>query len=200
MVEPTAVRPKQGLIVLARHGEPALSRRIRLTAAGYRRWWAAYEEGGILKDQTPPQGLIEVAQGADHVFSSTRKRAVETADALVQGRPVQRDAVFVEAPLPPPPLPPFIRLKPRTWGFLARTAWWFFDHHEGQETRAQAARRAEEAADRLVKAAEGGATVVVLAHGFFNLMIGRALKRRGWRQRAGRGYAYWASRHFTPGP
>jgi broad specificity phosphatase PhoE len=200
MQEAAAVPERQGLIVLARHGEPALSRRIRLSAEGYRRWWAAYEEGGILADQTPPSGLLELARGADHIFASTRKRAIETADALVQGKHFVRDPIFIEAPLPPPPLPPFIKLRPRTWGVLARTAWWFFGHTEGQESKGQASVRAEHAAERLIAAAEDGGTVLLLAHGFFNVMVGRALKRRGWRQSEGRGYRYWATRRFTPGP
>ena len=41
--------------------------------------------------------------------------------------------------------------------------------------------RAEAAADRLVGLAAGGEDVLVLAHGFFNAMIARVLKRRGWR-------------------
>jgi broad specificity phosphatase PhoE len=197
MAEAAAAPSKPGAIVLARHGEPALSRRIRLTADGYRRWWAAYEEGGILEDQTPHSSLLDLARGADFVFASTRKRAVETADAVVQGKHFIRDPVFIEAPLPPPPLPAFIKLRPRTWGVLARTAWWFFRHDEGQETRRQAEARAETAADRLIETAKGGADVLVLAHGFFNLMIGRALKKRGWRQCEGRGYKYWATRRFV---
>jgi broad specificity phosphatase PhoE len=188
---------KAGLIVLARHGEPALSRRVRLSAEGYRRWWAAYEAGGILVDQMPPPCLLELAGCADLIYASTRRRAVETAATVAGGKPFIRDPVFVEAPLPPPPLPAFIRLRPRTWGFWARLAWWL-GHHEGQETRRQAEQRADVAAERLIEAAKGGATVVVLAHGFFNLMIGRALKRRGWRQLEGRGYKYWATRRFVP--
>jgi broad specificity phosphatase PhoE len=194
-----AAPAKQGVIVLARHGEPALSRRIRLNADGYRRWWAAYEEGGILADQTPPAGLLEMARGADVIFASTRKRAIETADAVVQGKRFIRDPIFVEAPLPPPHFPSFIKLKPRTWGLLSRVAWWFFDHTEGQESKRDAHLRADDAAVRLIGAAQDGATVLLLAHGFFNLMVGRALKRRGWRQEAGRGYKYWTTRRFTPG-
>jgi len=194
-----AAPAKQGVIVLARHGEPALSRRIRLNADGYRRWWAAYEEGGILADQAPPSSLLELARGADAIFASTRKRAIETADAVVQGKPFVRDPMFVEAPLPPPHFPSFIRLKPRTWGFLSRVAWWFFAHTEGQESKRQANLRADQAAARLIAAARDGGTVLLLAHGFFNLMVGRALKRRGWRQDPGRGYKYWTTRRFTPG-
>ena len=53
-----------GAIVLARHGEPALHRGVKLDADGYRRWWARYEEGGLLCVQRPPDALIEVAKRA----------------------------------------------------------------------------------------------------------------------------------------
>ena len=199
MAEAAPAPSRPGAIVLARHGEPAMSRRIRLTAEGYRRWWAAYEEGGILPDQVPPEGLLDLARGADVVFASTRKRAVETADAVVQGKPFLRDPVFIEAPLPPPSLPRFIKLKPATWGFLARTVWWFFNHNEGEETRREASLRAAKAADRLIEAAKDGSSVLLLAHGFFNLMVGRELKRRGWRKTGGQGHKYWNTRRFVAG-
>jgi hypothetical protein len=44
--------------------------------------------------------------------------------------------------------------------------------------------------------------VVVLAHGFFNYMIGRSLKKLGWRLVESEGYRYWSMRRFereTPG-
>jgi broad specificity phosphatase PhoE len=194
---PPEVRPARGWIMLARHGEPALSRKIRLDSAGYRDWWARYEEGGILDGQSPPAGLLEMARHADVIFASTRRRAIETAEAVVAGKHFVRDPMFIEAPLPPPPLPPVIRLNPRTWGFIARVAWWFFGHHEGQETRAEAEVRAREVARRLMDAAATGQNVLVLAHGFFNTMVGRELRRSGWRCVDGRGYRYWSARRFT---
>lgn len=195
---PRAAVSVSGAITLARHGEPALSRRVRLDAAGYRRWWAAYEEGGILDGQTPPAELVELSRRADAIFASTRRRALETADAVVSGRHFVRDALFIEAPLPPPSLPRFVRLNPRTWGVIARSAWWFFGHHEGQEKRAEAEARARQAVARLVAEAQGGREVLVLAHGFFNAMISRELKRQGWLQVAGVGpfTRYWQTRRF----
>lgn len=182
--------------MLARHGEPALSRKIRLDSAGYRAWWAKYEEGGILPGQTPPTGLLQIAREADVIFASTRLRAIETAEAVAGGKLFVRDPVFIEAPLPPPPLPPFIRLSPKIWGFVARVAWWFFGHSEGQETRREAERRAGQVAERLIASAETGEKVLVLAHGFFNTMVERELKRRGWRRVEGRGYRYWSAKRF----
>jgi broad specificity phosphatase PhoE len=196
-VSPPAVRPARGWIMLARHGEPALSRRIRLDSAGYREWWALYEEGGILEGQNPPAGLLDMARNADVIFASTRRRAIETAEAVVSGKHFVRDPMFIEAPLPPPSLPGFVRLNPRTWGFISRVAWWFFGHNEGQETRAEAEGRAREVARRLMDAAASGQNVLVLAHGFFNTMVGRELRRAGWRCVEGRGYRYWSARRFT---
>jgi broad specificity phosphatase PhoE len=189
-----AVRP--GAIILARHGEPALSRRVWLNAAGYRQFWAQYEVLGLLPGQTPPETLKAFVADAGVVYSSTRQRSIETAIALTCGREFASEALFVEAPLPPPNLPAFIKMRPSYWGFLARVCWWFFNHHEGEETRRQAEDRAAAAAERLIAAAEQGHDVVVLAHGFFNFMVGRALRRRGWRIALSQGFKYWSMRRF----
>ncbi len=187
-----------GAIILARHGEPALSRHVRLTSADYRRWWADYEEGGLKGGQAPPSPLAALAARADVVLTSTRRRAIESAEALAPGRACSREPSLIEAPLPPPALPRFVRLSPRVWGFLARLWWWFFDHHLGEERRVTAEARAEQEAKRLISLAEGGREVLVVAHGFFNSMIGRALKRNGWRCVDDQGYRYWCARRFEP--
>ena len=184
------------MITLARHGEPNLSRKVKLTASEYRAFWARYEVMGIVPGQTPPADLVACIEGCDVLISSTRQRAVESAEAAGRGRAFARHDFLVEAPLPPPPWPGWIRLSPRIWGFFSRFWWWFFNHHEGQETRKQAEARADLAAAELAANAAGGRDVVVLAHGFFNLMIGRALRRRGWRQTLREGYKYWSTRRF----
>lgn len=194
---PPPAAAKRGSIVLARHGEPALSRKIRLNSEGYRRWWEAYEAGGILEDQSPPGELLDLARRADVIFASTRRRAVETAEAICDGKTFIRDPMFVEAPLPPPPAPRFLRFRPQIWGVVSRTLWWFFGHHGGQESRRQAEARARDAARQLVDAAEAGQEVLVLAHGFFNTMVGLELKKLGWRcAEKDRGFKYWATRRF----
>ena len=187
-----------GVVTLVRHGEPALSRKMRLNSKGYRQWWATYEEGGLKPGQTPPAALVRMAAQADAVVSSTRLRAVESARAITLGGEFQRDVIFVEAPLPPPRLPDWIRLPPRWWGVIARICWWLFDHHEGQESRQEAEARARAAAERLAERSARGETVLVIAHGYFNLMIGSVLERRGWRRTLDQGFRYWCARRFEP--
>lgn len=190
---------KPGVITLARHGEPALSRKVTLNAPQYGDWWGLYEEGGLKAGQTPPDELIAIARDADVILSSTRRRAIETAQAVVGERAFTSEPVFIEAPLPPPPWPLWIRMSPKRLGFFSRFWWWFFDHHGGQETRAQAEVRAGAAADRLVALADQGQDVLVLAHGFFNWMIADALKQRGLTKLVDQGHGYWSLKRFRRG-
>ena len=191
-----ATHQRSGAIILARHGEPAISRHVRLSAAEYAAWWARYEETGLRDGQAVPAGLVTAAQGAAAILSSTRKRAIESARLVADGLGFETDPDLIEAPLPPPHWPGWIRLSPRIWGTVSRAWWWLFNFHDGQESRAQAEHRADLVADRLeAKAALGGA-VLVVAHGWFNRMIGASLQRRGWKLTENQGYRYWSLRRF----
>jgi broad specificity phosphatase PhoE len=146
---------RPGAVLLVRHGEPALSRRIRLSAPGYRDWWATYERSGLKMEQEIPKPLAAMAEKAGFVIASTRLRSIQTAQALSAGRAFAEDPLFVEAQL-----------------------------------------RAEEAARQLVDLAANGQDVLVVAHGFFNAMVGEALKRLGWRCTLDQGFRYWSARRY----
>lgn len=197
MTDLPAIKP--GAIILARHGEPALSRKVKLTAAEYRAFWAKYEEGDILPGQDPPPRLRKFIREAGVVVSSTRLRAIMSARTMVGDREFPHHDVLIEAPLPPPNLPSWIRLSPKTWGFITRVLWWYLNQHHGEENRYQAEARADRAAAMLIDLAAKGDTVVVLAHGFFNHLIGRSLKKLGWKLVESEGYKYWSMRRFERG-
>jgi broad specificity phosphatase PhoE len=184
----------QGVIVLARHGEPDLSRKLRMNAAGYVDWWARYEEIGLKAGQIAPDGLKLFAEGAQVILCSTRPRSIETAKAVAEGRVIQVDPGLIEAPLPPPSWPSWFKLSPRIWGVVARVHWWI-GQSRGEESRAEAQCRADAAAERLSALAANG-DVLVLAHGYFNTMIGLSLQRDGWKLKSSEGYRYWAMRRF----
>ena len=187
---------RPGAVILARHGKPALSRKCLLTAQGYGRWWAEYERLGLFPGQTAPDGLTATAEQAGTLVSSSRLRARESAALAASGREVLVEPLFIEAALPPPPFPEWIRLSPRYWGVVSRFWWHVFNHHGGQETRAQAEVRAELAATRVIEIAATGEDVLVFAHGYFNHMVGAALKARGWRLTSDQGFKYWSQRRF----
>ncbi len=198
-VQPTTsetAQPRVGAITLARHGEPALSRKCWLSADQYRDWWGRYEVGGLRAGQTPPEDLLATAEGAGAIYSSSRPRAVETAKAAAAGKEVMVDALFIEAPLPPPRLPGWFKLPPKYWGGVARFWWHTFNHHEGQETRREAEVRAGQAAQVLIGRAESGEDVLVLAHGYFNHMVGKRLRADGWKLVHNQGFKYWSQRRY----
>lgn len=185
-----------GRIITARHGRPNLTRDVRISAADFGAWWAQYDESGLAPDETPPASLIEIASKATTVLSSTLPRAIETArHATLGDRTVPADPMFVEAPLPPPPVP-FFKFSPTTWGVISRTFWFLGYAPDGVESHAEAWRRVGEIADRLVDQAEQG-DVLLCAHGYLNWMIDRKLRLIGWR-RVGRegGNHYWSWRTY----
>ena len=187
----------KGDIILARHGRPALSRKCWLNARQYRDWWHRYDLGGLLEGQTPPDDLLETARNAKLVYASTLRRAQETAQAVTMGRAYETDAVFVEAPLPPPHWPDWFKMPPRHWGVVSRIWWHLFNRHDGQESRQQAEARAERAANLLITRASEGGDVLVLAHGYFNHMVGQALIQQGWKLVENQGFKYWRQRRFS---
>ena len=188
--------PRPGAILTVRHGQPNLSRKVLLSAAEYAAWWARYEETGLKPGQTPPAALMDEARKAAVILVSTRIRAIETAEALTQGLGFEIDAALIEAPLPPPAWPDWLRLSPFIWGIVARFWWWYFNQHGDQESRAEAEARAAGVAARLVELSRAG-DVMVVAHGFFNTLIRRSLKASGWKvvEKAG-GLGYWCHRRL----
>lgn len=185
------VRP--GTIVIARHGEPSADRTVKIDWRGYEEWWTQYDLNGLKADQTPPPELVEAAREADVIFASTLERARETARAVAGGKDIVFDSIFVEAPLPPPPL--WGKRTPRTWGVWARIAWWL-GRANGLETRQQAELRAKAAAATLTARALRGENVVLLAHGWFNRMMRPALIHAGWKCVRDGKDDYWSFRKY----
>ena len=70
---------RSGAIVLARHGEPDIHRKVMLNAHGYREYWSRYEQLGIRPGQQPPATLIEQTARAGVIISSVRNRSIESA-------------------------------------------------------------------------------------------------------------------------
>src|ERR1039458_4873183 len=71
---PTTSRQRSGVITLARHGEPNISRRVKLHAAEYAAWWGRYELTGLRPGQAAPASLVSAAGEARVILCSTRLR------------------------------------------------------------------------------------------------------------------------------
>jgi len=176
-------------IFLIRHGQPHIALSPRTSHKGFSDYIDAYEEAGLAPSNLPPEELRDLARELDHVFTSGRRRSHESAAKLAPHAELIADPLFAEAPLASPPIPLLIMRVPK-WAVVSRILWHAGFHPEIENPRA-AARRAVQAAEILIaRAAEKGVTALV-AHGYFNWMIGRALVKRGFRRSGSHQARYW---------
>ncbi len=195
MPETTSAKSPRGPIVISRHGKPALDRAAgpKLAWLDYVDWWNRYEKGALADGQAAPQGLIDAVADADIVFASARLRAQQTAALARPDKQASHDPVFNEAPLPPPKWPG-VRVLPKSWNILARSAW-LVGHKLDGESVQEAHLRAKIAALRLHEASAQG-KVYLAAHGWFNRMLRPELRRLGWVCVADGGDSYWSYRVY----
>ena len=125
----------------------------------------------------------------DAVFTSGRKRAADSAKVLAPNAELIVDPLFVESPLASPRIP-LLKMKVTKWAVVSRLMWYagFSPKIEGYR---KSKRRAKQAAEILIKRAQITGGTALVAHGYFNYLIGIELRRRGFVQ-AGRHKAkYW---------
>lgn len=185
----------RGPIIVARHGRPALDRTKgpRLGWKQYIDWWAAYEAGGLQEGQTAPEKLKMLVADADLYLTSSRRRAHETMASAAPGKVSKPMDIFDEAPLPPPQFG-WLKVLPKRWNVISRLSWMMGNAMDG-ETVTEARQRAREAAKVLHEAALEG-KVFLAAHGWFNRMIRKELKKLGWRCVYNGGDRYWGWRQY----
>lgn len=186
-----------GRIHLVRHGKPDLPIKGWHSRAGFNAWWAEYGLVGLVASDQAPVILGEIATGAAVIVASPTPRAHETARTLAENRDIVVDEIYEEAPLPAPWVLPFLHMSPLVWGVVARFTWWL-GYADGGESRYEAELRARDAADRLIElAADNGGDVVLCGHGWFNHMMARELRRRGWIKIKGGGATFWDHKTFA---
>ncbi len=185
---------EKDVIIIVRHGKPALSRKVRLTWQGYREWWQKYDAGGLGSKQKNPAKLRALAKQADLLISSPLRRAVETAELLRGKAPDLIDENLIEAALPSPHLGP-IKLRPKTWGTFSRIAW-YVGWSDGMESHKDARIRANKMAEKLADHASGGKMVLVTAHGWYNRMLKGSLMEQGWKCVSQNGDLHWSHRRL----
>ncbi|MBV9332011.1 MAG: histidine phosphatase family protein [Alphaproteobacteria bacterium] len=175
--------------MLIRHGRPALPTNPRTSHKGFRSYIDDYELAGLDPESVPPVELMELAKELGHIFTSAKPRAAESARALAPKAEIVADPLFAEAPLAGPRIP-LLRMKVPKWAIVARILW-HAGYHPKIENYRRARQRALQAADILIARARGGQPAVLVAHGYFNAMIGRELRRRGFKQTGTHRVRFW---------
>jgi hypothetical protein len=95
----------------------------------------------------------------------------------------------VEAPLASPRIP-LLKMRVTKWAVVSRVLW-YSGFSPRIESYLRAKRRARQAADILIARAGIDGTAVLVAHGYFNYLIGVALKRRGFKQTGTHRAKFW---------
>ncbi len=181
-----AKRPR---VILVRHGKPAIETSPRTSHHGFRRYIDEYEEAGLDPQSAPPDELRDLVTGLDEVFTSGSPRAHDSARTLLPEADLIADPLFGEAPIAAPRIP-LLKMKVPKWAVVARIIWHAGYHPEIENYR-RAKHRATEAADILILRAQEAGAVVLVAHGYFNAMIGRVLRKRGFRRSGSHRARFW---------
>ena len=176
-------------IVLIRHGQPHIELSPRTGHAGFSDYIDDYEEAGLALSSLPPADLRNLLKELTHIFSSDRPRSRESAQRLAPHATLTVDPLFAEAPLASPPVP-FLRMEVPKWAVMSRILWHAGFHPEIENPR-QASKRAARAADILIAQAHQAGTAALVAHGYFNWMIGRQLRKRGFDRTGTHQARYW---------
>jgi broad specificity phosphatase PhoE len=177
-------------IVLIRHGKPDVERGRWLSHKKFQDFIADYERAGLDPLSAPPSWLVELVGQARRVFASDRPRARESAHAVAPHAELKISPLFMEAELKSPKLP-VVRLQPAAWAIIARLAW-HAGHDSGIENYGDAKERSQKTVDMLDSVAREDGIAVLVAHGYFNAIVGRTLSKRGWHRLGGRHRAkYW---------
>ena len=165
-------------VVLVRHGRPAIPM-ARTCYRGFRHFINAYDRAGLDPESAPPAELRALVEGLRAVFTSGAPRANDSARSLLPGADIIADPLFAEAPLAGPRIP-LVKLRVTLWAVISRIMW-HAGYHPQIENYWRTRSRAARAADMLLAGAqENAGTAVLVAHGYFNAMIGRALRKRGF--------------------
>ncbi len=176
-------------VVLVRHGKPAIPM-SRTCYRGFRGFIDAYDSAGLDPASAPPAELRALVKGLRAVFTSGVPRADDSARSLLPDARIISDPLFAEAPLAGPRIP-LVKLRVPLWAVISRVMW-HAGYHPEIENYSRARRRAMRAADILLAGAEANAGIAVLvAHGYFNAMIGRVLRQRGFIRKGAHRASFW---------
>jgi len=176
-------------ILLIRHGQPHIALSPRTGHAGFADYIDSYEEAGLAPSSLPPDELRDLLKELDHVYTSGRPRSHQSAAALAPHAELIADPLFAEAPLASPRIP-LLNMRVPKWAVVSRVLWHVGFHPDIENPRSAAKRAVQAAGILIARARQTGATALV-AHGYFNWMIGRVLLKRGFARTGSHQARYW---------
>jgi broad specificity phosphatase PhoE len=165
-------------IILARHGIPGYDFTTPIPGNRLAQWLEGERDAGLDLTQRPSAELQRLIRKAGCVIASPLRRSIESVRLLAPSVVPLINEHFREPPLPSA-IGSRLRLSPRLWTGLARSAW-FCGWSAGVESFTAARARAGAGARILIGHAVSQGSVVLLGHGLINILIARELRAAGW--------------------
>lgn len=179
-------------ISLIRHGKSQLMENDKITLAEFKKWIEKYDCNGVFEESTYPEMTIEKVATAKFVVTSDLERSIISASLLNPKIKIISDPLFRETELPAHlPLLFTIKLKPNNWAVILRLLW-LSGYSYKSESLLQAKLKAKKASHRLVGYANEHNSIVLVGHGFFNMLIAKELRKLGWKGRRKAGAKHWS--------
>lgn len=191
---PRLLRAADGLglprqIVTIRHARPDLKRQQRYSRREAGQYFRDYDRVPVVDIE---RQVFELEEGqVSRIYASNLPRSYYTAEALFGKEfPIERSDIFRELERQIPKLPGRGRFPMPFWQVYNRALYFSGRRYRDIESFPQARRRVKEGAEWLDRVAAGEGAAILVAHGFYNYFLGRALRRLGYRavRKPGRGY------------
>ena len=176
-------------IVILRHGKPKIADHGKLTASGFGRWVAAYNQAGIDTTHAPSPEAIARARACSVVVCSHLPRSLESAAALGIGNIDVQDALFRECDMPHADWN-HPKLSVSAWSFVFRILQ-VLGYSSDAESFKEARHRAGCCALQLSELAQRHESVLFIGHGLLNRLVAKKLLRMGWVGPDSIGRDYW---------
>jgi len=184
-------------ISLIRHGKSQLIKNDKITGLEFNKWVEKYDYLGVIEESTYPSATLEKVATANIIITSDLKRAVESARLLNPVTKIISDPLFRETELPSNSSQSFnVKLKPSIWAIVLRILWFSGFSYECESLK-QAKFRANKASQQLVEYANEYKSVVLVGHGFFNMLIAKELQKKGWKGTRKRDAKHWNCMTFS---
>jgi broad specificity phosphatase PhoE len=180
-------------ISLIKHGRSSLQSSMNVKQ--FQEWLErCNQEGDVQKEQVPAD-TVEAIHAAKLVVASASAQAIQSAALLTDSLSFVQNPIFCEVNLPVLSVPKWMKMKPDSWVFIHR-AMWLAGYTKNTETYEQVRFRAKQAVDLLVGYALCYQKVALVGHGFFNSMIAKELKQRGWVGPVFMNQEHWSSNTY----
>jgi broad specificity phosphatase PhoE len=183
-------------ITLVRHGPVDVHWQSRIAGGAFAGFMNAFQLSGIVATSEPTADARHQARKARILVCSDLRRSFESASMIDPTRTCLRESLFREAALPTE-FQTSLSFRASSWLVLARILW-YVRRWPGIESPSDACERARRATSYLEHLVERNDSVLLVGHGYFNTLVARELRRRGWRGPNLPNVGHWGTTTYRP--